>query len=222
MIKNTIYLSILKLNCFVINQHLNTCSIICNRPNDRWITCRTEPPLRHLQSHGTYTILNIGDGKVMLIGGLLGKPTDVNEQILSRQVFEGTLSNDMKDVTWKHLDNLKKPRKYHFTFKLGNNVYVAGGLGKNDKPRLCCERFDLETKRWFKSPHWLPYPLWLTAVDVDVNETFAAIVGGLSIRLHNQKYVSDSVIIFSERQGFVTLKQSLNTQRSESVALRIQ
>ena len=182
-----------------------------NPPLSGWSLCVTRLPI--LVSH--HTLIKLHNKKVLLVGGIV-------DGLPSGRVFEGFLCDKEKDVMWKEAKSLKKSRQNHIHFKLGQNVYVAGGQGLNVhdiKVLSCCEVYNMESRKWVKSPHKLPYPLYGASVVVDPGETFALITGNFSAVTG----ASNRVIIFTEESGFVVYdKFSLKIPRFGHVSTRIE
>ena len=154
-----------------------------------WSLCKTRLPID--VSH--HTLVKIGHKKVLLAGGL------VNNLQPSNRVFEGTFQEKDKDVIWKDLKSLKRSRQSHICFKLGKNIYVAGGQGSEAHEILsCCEVYNLDHKKWNRSYLKLPYSLYDASVVVDPDETFALITGNFSLTSGG----SNKVITFTEQNGF--------------------
>ena len=174
-----------------------------------WSLCGTTLPVAVCH----HTLVKLHNKKVLLVGGIVNS-------LPSSRVFEGTLTDNDKDVTWREVKSLKKSRQNHISFKLGRNVYVAGGQGLNAHEILsCCESYNLETNKWVKSPYKLPYPLYDASVVVDPDETFALITGNFSVVTG----ASNKVVTFTEQDGFVVFDNfSLKIPRFGHVSTRIE
>ena len=192
--------------------------------------CPTPLPLKwqyHAANHKcTTNVTNIGDGKVMAVGGHVMSV----HYIASRLVYQGELTDDKKDIIWKQLEPLKEPRCNHITFKMKDSVYVAGGsayslkLG-NSNFLSSCERFSLKECRWFDCQHSLPYPLIRASVSVSADESFAVITGGMSYRNiddYDDESMLDKIVIFTEEKGFQCLgESSLLSARASHVSITL-
>lgn len=175
-----------------------------------WTDCATKLPVVAYQ----HTMTSVGPTTVMLTGGIV-----VNFE--TNRVFQGTLSTNEKDVTWKELEPMIKTRFSHASFKLQDNVYVIGGQNYHDRTLSSCERYNLKENKWYMSSHRLPYPLYRASVITDYNETFAIISGGCEQYGINQKPFN-KVIIFTEEDGFkIFPKFSMKQRRQKHVSLRI-
>ena len=131
----------------------------------------------------------------MLIGGMNMKK---GNDVYSKNVFEGEITNDKEDVTWKELNPLTKCRYGHIAFKMGNSVIAAGG-SKGFEKHKSCEKYDLRTGVWKEMFEVLPVGLSNASVMVDLKERFAIITGG---ETENYK-TSNKIIIYTEKHGFV-------------------
>ena len=174
-----------------------------------WSLCDSKLPV----SVSHHSLIRINNRKVMLIGGI------VDDQP-SNKVFEGIYYEYDKNITWKERKPLKRARQSHITFRLGHNIYSAGGKGLDPQKILsCCEVYNLHTQKWIKSLHKLPFPLYGASVVVDPAETFAVITGNFS-------YISgasNSVIIFTELNGFSVFNNfTLKIPRFGHVSTRVE
>ena len=155
-----------------------------------WESCTTKPPV-NVRFH---TMTYLEEGKVMLIGGMnMNKGNDVH----SKNVFEGKITNDKEDVTWKELNPLTKCRYGHIAFKMRNSVIAAGG-SKGFEKHKSSEKYDLRTGVWKEMFDVLPVGLSNASVVVDLKERFAIITGG---ETENYK-TSNKIIIYTEKHGF--------------------
>jgi N-acetylneuraminic acid mutarotase len=154
----------------------------------KWSLCEERLPVE--VSHHSLTKIN--NRKILLVGGIIN-------DLPSDRVFEGIFFEGTKNIAWNELKTLKRARQSHITFKLGHNIYVAGGQGLNTQEVLsCCEVYNLHNKKWVKSSHKLPYSLYDASVVVDPEETFALITGNFALT----SGASNNVIIFTEQHGF--------------------
>ena len=174
--------------------------------------CPTQLPLRSEE----YTLTNIGPGEVMLIYGADG----------SNRVFEGNLTANKNDVTWKELESLGVERQGYISFKLNGNVYIAGGSQFIDgRPGMLlnakCQRYDLLEKKWYKCQHNLPFPLSNASVVVSTDESFAVIIGEyFFLSDEEMKTYSGKVIIFTEDRGFTIFEPfSLRSARDGQISI---
>ena len=117
-------------------------------------------------------MMELPDGRVMLIGGCRrdGSPSD--------KVFIGHLTIDETDVKWNEIGTLNRPRFKHIAFQLKGTIFVAGGIGRNGKPYIGCERYDVHTNQWTKTSYDMPYPLSEASVVVGKGENYAIVIGG--------------------------------------------
>ena len=138
------------------------------------------------------TMIELQDGGIMMIGGC-----QVNGSPSSR-VFIGHLTDDETDVAWKEAASMNNPRLEHIAFRLGSDIYVAGGIGAADTTSATCEKYCMIKNEWEIISFSLPYPLNGASVVVGKDETFALVIGG---RINN-KVVSNKVIVFTKEKGF--------------------
>ena len=195
------------MSCFRPSSNQATPSV-----DSHWTTCQTQLPIT-VQGH---TIINIAENVVMLVGGII---TGLG---LSGRVFIGEMQEEECDVWWKELPPLVYPRTKHICFKLGNNVYVAGGYG--DEGILSnIEKYDLSENQdscWKLHFKTLPSPLTSASVVVSKDETYAVITGGLTSAHTNYRGLCDNHIIFTA-DDVVFSKSSLCKRRSQHISMRI-
>ena len=174
-----------------------------------WSLCEAKLPV----SVSHHSLIRINNRKLMLIGGI------VDDQPSSR-VFEGIFCEYNKNITWKERKSLKRARQSHVTFRLGHNIYSAGGRGLDPQKILsCCEVYNLHTQKWIRSTHKLPFPLYEASVVVDPGEMFAIITGNFSFI----SGASNSVIIFTEQNGFSVFNDfTLKIPRFGHVSTRVE
>ena len=185
---------------------------------------------------GYSTITNVGSNKVMFVGNT-GYNTTLD------RIYQGDLKEGTNDVVWKPLEPLGKAKDNYFTFKMKANLYVAGGsievlhyeetdYGQQDTimretTLSCCDRFNLSENKWFSCQHSLPFPLQNASVVVSADETFAVITGGVEIHANvNSFYVRkrstfDSILVFTEQEGFKLLPTCLLNKRRYHVSMLI-
>ena len=119
-----------------------------------------------------HTMIKLPDVRVMLIGGCRrdGSPSD--------KVFIGHLTIDETDVKWNEIGTLNRPRFKHIAFQLKGTIFVAGGIGRQGKPYIGCERYDVHTNKWITTSYDMPYPLSEASVVVGKGENYAIVIGG--------------------------------------------
>jgi hypothetical protein len=177
--------------------------------HSHWITCPTKLPIT-VQGH---TLINISENRVILVGGI------ITGYGLSGRVFLGELQTDEYDVIWKELDSIKYPRTKHLCFKLGLDVFIAGGYG-DDGILSSIEKYNFEDRCWKIHSKPLPCKLTSASVVVDKDETYAVITGGLTSAHTDYRGLCDNHIIFTlEEVVFST--SSLQKRRSQCIAMRI-
>ena len=173
-----------------------------------WKICSTNPPV-NVRYH---TMTYLGKGKVMLIGGVNLKRGD---DVYSKNVFLGEITNDQDDVKWMELETLIKCRYGHIAFKLGNDVIAAGGCNRFKKHKSC-EIYDLRHGEWKLSKHSLPIGLSNASVVVDSQERFAVITGG---ETDNYK-TSNRIFLYTKINGFIEYQHcKLSTGRKGHISL---
>ena len=173
-----------------------------------WKICSTNPPV-NVRYH---TMTYLGKGKVMLIGGMNLKRGD---DVYSKNVFLGEITNDQEDVKWRTLDSLIKCRYGHIAFKLGNDVITAGGCNRFEKHKSC-EIYNLRHGEWKLSKHSLPIGLSNASVVVDSQERFAVITGG---ETDNYK-TSNRIFLYTKINGFIEYQHcKLSTGRKGHISL---
>ena len=177
--------------------------------NSHWITCPSKLPIT-VQGH---TIINISENEVILVGGII---TGFG---LSGRVFLGELQTDDYDVIWKELASITYPRTKHLCFKLGLDVFIAGGYG-DEGILSSIERYNVKEMSWEIHSKALPCKLTSASVVVDKDETYAVITGGLTSAHTNYRGLCDNHIIFTLEE-VVFSKSSLQKRRSQHIAMRI-
>ena len=156
------------------------------------------------------TMIEIGDGRVMLVGGC-----QTNGSPLSK-AFLGELVEDETDIRWVEVSSMTNPRLEHIAFRMKNEIYVAGGIGHRERTYSCCEKYSLKDNKWDMMSHQLPYPLNGASVVVSKDESFALIIGGRN----NNKIVSNKVIVFTKECGFLEFSSfTLKSTRHGHVSL---
>ena len=111
---------------------------------------------------------------------------------------------------------MNTPRLEHIAFKMGDYIYVAGGVGAGDTTYASCERYSITNNHWDITSYSLPYPLNGASVVVGKDENFALVIGG---RINN-KVVSNKVIVFTEGKGFLENNSfELKTNRHGHISL---
>ena len=189
------------LSCIIGDKRQPTQKTICIQT-----FCPTSLPL-DVRYH---TITKIEENKVMLVGGVFNN-------VVSNRVFQGTLTNEHKDVIWEELESLNTARFRHVTFKMKTNVYVFGGLFILHSNVTSCERYDLIERSWKNCLHTLPYRLSYASVIVSDDETFAVIIGG-----KKDDHASNQILIFTEQDGFkLSNKFILKTERFHHISIKL-
>ena len=155
------------------------------------------------------TLVQTEYDKLMLVGGIY------EDYRPNTMLWQGSIANNINnkiattksDLCWHPMNvELTKARLMPICFKLKSNLYIAGGnslyalhnpsggrFETNGRPLLCCDRFDLNEKKYYSHVYSLPYPICdLDKVVTDSMETFAIIL--------NSK--TGSFLIFTEKDGF--------------------
>ena len=142
-----------------------------------------------------------------------------------------------KDFTWKTIFlNDEKARVSPIMFKMGGNIYIAGGeaYGQPDFTPMArcttlntCLMFSIKERSWTPCNYTLPHPLSHASVFVSPDETFALITGGLkgdTNDLYNWEKVgqaSDGIIFFTKENGFVLFDEVLTKKRFSHVSMQL-
>ena len=164
-----------------------------------------------------HSITFVRKNTFMIIGGRALSQRPYRRET-TRCVLSGEILEETMDIKWKKLTSLLNDRFGHFSFKLKNHVYVAGGAEYGTEDILCCEVYDIDKDSWSISQHCLPYHLYKAAVIVNEDETYALIIGGLK----RTAEASEKVILFTEGNGFeVFNKFSLHHKRYGHVLLSL-
>ena len=176
------------------------------------------------------TATSIDTNKLMIIGG--------HPRGGDMKVFIGEFNSSRKDFTWKAI-TLKdeKARVSPIMFKIGGNIYIAGGEAycQPDSTSMArctklstCLMFCTKERSWKPCIHTLPHPLSHASVFVSPDETFALITGGLkgdTDYLFNWEKIgqpSDGIILFTKEKGFVIFDEAkLTTKRFSHVSIHL-
>ena len=180
---------------------------ICPEP-EKWIQCEDLLPVSVVY----HSLTKVREGSIILIGGI-GRSERGYRPIVSKEVLMGTLASDKENILWEKLPSLNFGRWSHVTFKIDNVIYVAGGFDDSSMCSSSCEEYSLATKIWRKSDYELPYPLANAVVEVDSQQKFAIIAGGIlslteesSIQGNPGKFEkfqdTSKIISFSKEHGF--------------------
>ena len=137
---------------------------------------------------------------------------------VTNMVFQGSCLDITQSITWKEIDSLVESRSGHVSFKMGNNIYIAGGVGdQNQKHKLnfreikrrnlsSCERYNLKERKWENCSYIVPSCMagysGVTSdslnVTVSDDEKFAIITGNVPCNTMKNK-----IVIFTEEGGFI-------------------
>jgi len=191
------------ISCFLTSKHHS------HDLASHWITCPTKLPIT-VQGH---TIINISENQVILVGGII---TGFG---LSGRAFIGKLKAEEYDVKWVEIPSVAYPRTKHMCFKLGPDVFIAGGYGDNGI-LSSIEKFNLKEEKWDTHTKSLPCPLTSASVVVDPDETYAVITGGLTSAHTDYRALCDNHIIFT-LEDVAFSKSSLRKRRSQHISMRI-
>ena len=142
----------------------------------------------------------------------------------------------MHDILWEKLPSLNFGRWSHVAFKIDDVIYVAGGFDAYRKCLSSCDEYSLVDKIWRKSDYELPYPLANAVVEVDSQQKFAIIAGGI-VGLTEESAIGNNygkfdtvqdtskIISFSKEHGFrevekCRLQKMFWGQCSNAIAIR--
>ena len=177
-----------------------------------------------------------------LIGGFVyehgtirnsGRIEDILQDIgkVSNKVFKGKFLKSQKDISWTEVESLIQARGGHVSFKMGNNIYVAGGFvekfrnhqdGQFKKSKVkeaviqtsnwtsSCERYDLNEEKWSACSYVFPHiDITLGSYGVSSDLLNATVSGDETLAIINCKNVLNSegdwkgmTISFTEKDGF--------------------
>ena len=163
-----------------------------------------------------HSVTQVAKHKIIVVGGIIhGNGNATN------RVFAGEFSiDDAQSIQWKELEPLEIPRYGHLSFRLGSFLYVAGGVGRNEKLISSCEVYNINENKWQYGNNHLPYPLSRSSVVTDSQEKFALICGG---EAYFKGWASSNVIIFTKEDGFYVFDDfSLQSRRYGHIAGRIE
>ena len=145
-----------------------------------------------------HTTMDLPDGRVMLIGGCRrdGQPSD--------KVFIGHLTVDETDVKWAEIGTLNHPRFKHIAFQLKGTIFVAGGIGRQGKRYIVCEKYDVHTNQWINTSYDMPYPSSGASAVVGKDQNYAIVIGGRITNENDRNIsrVSSKVLVFTAENGF--------------------
>lgn len=145
-------------------------------------------------SISAHTISNVNENTVIVAGGKVYSQLGREK---SSNAYEGTLSNDGRNVVWKRLPSMFEARADHAAFNLDDSLYVLGGFGIRFGTILkSCEIFNLNTQIWTMGQA-LPCEMTDLFATTDAKKTFAIILGWSSFLDNKMK-----IIIFNKDDGF--------------------
>ena len=84
-------------------------------------------------------------------------------------------------------------------------MYVASGFDNEHAAMKDCEKYDAPGDDWRYCNHELPFGLAGAVSSVSKDESFAIVVGGITQNKDNVWAYNNSIIIFTEREGFSLL-----------------
>ena len=167
------------------------------------------------------SVTGMDDNRILVVGG--------HPHSNDMKAFIGELNSRQNDLIWTDVNNyIAKPRVSPMIFKMGDNIYIAGGeayISPNDtlasrctKLRTCIS-FNLKEKSWELCAYTLPYPLSHASVFVSPDETFAMITGGLRgesfqqvlqepFRWERLGKPSKEIILFTKEKGFSIFEEA--------------
>ena len=181
-----------------------------------WIRCPTHLPL-WIEDH---TLLNIQNSKVILIGGYSAGLQESN------RTFLGVLAKSHRDVLWTELASMEQPRAGHVSFKIGDFVYVAGGV-RGTKRLVSCERYDVRRNIWETLKQVLPYPIRHASAVVDSKGKYCFISGGLKSqnlgpnRTSVKWKTSSNLIVYHINDGFKLYNDAFYANREKHISILI-
>ena len=169
------------------------------------------------------SITNIGENKIMVVGG------SGTQTFSSGRVFEGKLNKDKSDIDWQEMPSLKQPRCFHHAVKMGNRLYIFGGLkvenGGSKKIRDSYEWYDFKRKEWISNEYDFAPGSLPTSIVVNDDETYAVLIKNYGDKDENGaknckcKYIDFCVCdgmpitMFTEENGFTYLSKSKTETR---------
>ena len=206
-------------------------------PSTQWKVLKSDLPNDILNA----AIVTTGSDDMYLIGGFVydhgtlidsGRIEDILQDIgkVSNRVFKGKFIKSKKDISWTEVESLIQGRGGHVAFKMGNNIYVAGGFVENyrnqdglfKKSRIkeaiiqtsnwtsSCERYDINEEKWSACSYvFPPIDITLGSYGVSSDVLNATVSGDETLAIINCKHVLNSAgdwkgmtISFTEKDGF--------------------
>ena len=153
-----------------------------------------------------FNITQIEDNRILLVGG---KDEFNNPNLV---LWQGSFAKkDLSSLSWFPIEFQSiTPRFKPLCFKLGHNLYIAGGYSienndaKDGEALYCCDRYSFKEGKYYKNVHCLPYALSnANRVVTGTDETYALIIG-------KRQQLADLGILtcyitFNHEDGFVEL-----------------
>ena len=206
-------------------------------PSTQWKVLKSNLPNDILNS----AIVTADSNDMYLIGGFVydhgtmiesGRIEDILQDIgkVSNRVFKGKFLKSEKDISWTEVESLIQGRGGHVAFKMGNNIYVAGGFVENyrnqdgqfKKSKIkeaiiqtsnwtsSCERYDLNEEKWSVCSYvFPPIDITLGSYGVSSDVLNATVSRDETLAIINCKHVLNSAgdwkgmtISFTEKDGF--------------------
>ena len=163
------------------------------------------------------SLVKVDENKTMIVGGFY-------EQLSSRitynqKLWEAVITDETEDLKFKAINsNPVQPRLNPMCFKLGDNVYIAGGgiihtaeniidcctgfdkssyiMGEKLWHHLCCDRYHVKERKYYRTEHRLPFLFeGFSRVATDQSETFCIIKIFTNLRNYNYVFNIISLIL---------------------------
>jgi hypothetical protein len=128
-----------------------------------------------------------------------------------------------RDVTWTEVATMEQARSCHVCFKMGEYVFVAGGVCGTNR-LTSCERYDVKKNTWEKLPWYLPYPVKHASAVVSSEERYCFITGGLispNLRVSMKWKTYNGMIVFNNEEGFEDYHNVFRIKREKHVSMII-
>ena len=156
--------------------------------------------LQRLEYH---ILTRVAHNKFLLIGGLFWTAGSDNQP--NQFLWQGVVTHDETDVVWEKIHvGFLEVRQSPICFTLKDNLFiVCAPTSLYSKTFLCCDRYNLKERKYYKSAYLFPYSQRcgsrITNIVTDDEESFAIIA---SYDRFQRRRMVKKLLIFTENGGF--------------------
>ena len=153
-----------------------------------------------------FSIAQVGDNSIFLVGGKdeMGNPNLV--------FWRGSIAgNNFRNLSWIPIELPSITSRFQpLCFKLGHNLYIAGGYciandsSQDGEALYCCDKYNLQEGKYYKNVYCLPYALSdENKVVTNTDETYALIMVNKNRPSYSRR--KTNYITFTKEVGFEEL-----------------